>query len=66
VSPDSRILGEMDEARRQAISDLGRYKFWMFGYHAARWVTLNRLLPEDLRQPNPFRRFVQAAREEAG
>ena len=43
---------------------LCRYKFERFGYHASQWVMLNKLLEKP--RPSPFRRLVQAAREETG
>lgn len=56
-----RLLEELDSAERDAWKNLARYKFWMFGYFAARWVYLNRLA--DAKRPNPFKRIVQSARE---
>jgi len=52
---------EKDQAKSKALESLARYKFIMFGYHAALWVTLNRLDTE--REPNPFARLVSLARE---
>jgi hypothetical protein len=52
----------LKEAERKAWDSLGRYKFLMFGYHAAQWVTLNRLLPKTERQRNPFHALVMLAR----
>ncbi len=50
----------MAHAERKAWDALGRYKFLMFGYHAAQWVTLAHLVSP---QPaNPFRRLVAAAK----
>jgi len=54
------IRPEREEARRKAIDSLSRYKFQMFGYWAAVWVTLNKLDPRPL--PNPFSDFVKLAR----
>lgn len=59
---ESAVRFQMKERVRQAFNALAGYKFWMFGYHAAAWVNLNRLLSE--KQPNPFRRLVQFARLE--
>ena len=56
------IRNAMDEAERKAWDAFSRYKFVMGGYHAAQWVTLNKLL-EDKRQPNPFSNLVKLARE---
>ena len=41
---------------------LSAYKFWMFGYHATRWVNLNRLLLGPERKGSPFRDAVNVAR----
>jgi hypothetical protein len=49
------------KAATDAIKNLARYKFSMFGYHAARWVTLNAILGD--RQPNPFKSFVDLAKK---
>lgn len=54
------IRYDMKRAERQAWKSLAGYKFLMFGYHAAVWVNLNKLLPE--RQPNPFKEAVFVAR----
>jgi hypothetical protein len=51
----------MADAERKAWEALSGYKFWMFGYHAARWVTYNNLLPE--KQPSPFKAAVHLARQ---
>lgn len=55
-----KLIGALDEAELKAIDALSRYKFQMFGYHAAVWVTLNRLVGS--KRPNPFRDLVAAAR----
>jgi hypothetical protein len=34
----------------------------MFGYHAAQWVSLNKLNPKEKKLPNPFRGLVKFAR----
>lgn len=57
---DKRLFAELDIAEHEALKNLARYKFWMFGYFAARWVFLNRLLKA--KRPNPFKEFVSAAR----
>lgn len=57
---DQRILDAMTGAERKAWEALAGYKFWMFGYHASRWVNYNQLLSE--RRPNPFRDAVKLAR----
>lgn len=56
------IFSAMKDAEARAIDALARYKFWMFGYHAGRWVNYNRLLPKDERRENPFRKLVKVAR----
>lgn len=55
-----QLLRELKEAEAKAWDALGRYKFWMFGYFAARWVYVNRL--SGARQRNPFLPLVQLAR----
>lgn len=61
----SRLLQARDTAEQQAWSSLARYKFWMFGYHAAQWVLLNRVAEKAHRQKNPFRELVWYARKRA-
>lgn len=56
----SRLRAARDKAATDAIKNLGRYKFSNFGYHAARWVTLNALIGD--KQPNPFRELVECAK----
>jgi len=56
---DAELLKKMEVQRTKALKALGGYKFWMFGYHAANWVNLNKLLTK--KQANPFQRLVQAA-----
>jgi hypothetical protein len=58
---ERQVLDSRDEALRKAWASLAGYKFFMFGYHAAHWVKLNRLLEGD-RQANPFRDLVLLAR----
>lgn len=60
---NEKLLAELAQAERDAWKNLGRYKFWMFGYFAARWVYLNRLIGG--KRPNPFKRLVLLAREVA-
>ncbi|WP_027719183.1 hypothetical protein [Desulfovirgula thermocuniculi] len=55
-----KILEAMKDAEERAWEALSGYKFWMFGYHAARWVNYNRLLDKPLQ--NPFRELVMVAR----
>ena len=52
---------ELIEAQDKAIDALSRYKFVMFGYWAGVWVHLNRI--EGKRRKNPFRPFVDLARD---
>lgn len=61
---DSMLI-EWEDAQRQAYDALGRYKFWMFGYHAARVVFLASLINRigGPRLSNPFRRLVDEARK---
>jgi len=54
-----RVDEEMEDAVTKAMQALAGYKFWMFGYHAARWVTANRLSGK--KRPNPFRGLVRLA-----
>ena len=58
--PVARIAAAMDEAEAKAWEALGKYKFWMFGYHAAQWVLLNRV--SERKRPNPWRELVSQAR----
>lgn len=55
------LLAELEKAEREAWKNLARYKFWMFGYFAGRWVFLNRVIGG--KRPNPFKRPVALARE---
>lgn len=52
------ILAAMTDAETKAWEGLSGYKFWMFGYHAARWVNYNQLLPQSQRFRNPFKSLV--------
>lgn len=45
MSERDTILASMRDAEIKAWEGLRGYKFWMFGYHAARWVNYNQLLP---------------------
>jgi len=58
--PEDKILAQMEDAERKAWEALGGYKFWMFGYHAGRWINYNNLLAQ--KQPNPFKDTVHLAR----
>jgi hypothetical protein len=55
-----RLLAAMATAEAKAWDALSRYKFYMFGYHAAQWVLLNQV--SGLSRPNPFRELVSMAR----
>lgn len=59
------LLIEWEDATRQAFDALARYKFWMFGYHAARVVYIGTLLNRigGIKIANPFVRLVQEARK---
>jgi len=49
------------EAKDKAFDSLARYKFLMFGYHAAMWVKMNKLCR--IRESNPFNDLVDLARK---
>lgn len=55
---------EWEDAARRAWDALARYKFWMFGYHAARVVYLGTLINRigGPRLANPFADLVELAR----
>ena len=57
---EEKIKEERSSAALKAWQALSAYKFWMFGYHAGRWVNYNNLLKE--RDPNPFKDIVALAR----
>ncbi len=59
------IIEALDEAEQKAWEALYRYKFWMFGYYASRWVFLARLWRQETneRLANPFRPLTEAARK---
>jgi hypothetical protein len=57
----AKVLRAMAEAERKAWDSLSRYKFEMFGYWAARWVSLNHLLEGEF--SNPFADAVRLGRE---
>lgn len=54
------IEAAMRDAEDKAWEALSGYKFWMFGYHAARWINYSRLHPA--RHRNPFAELVRVAR----
>ncbi len=54
---------QVEDSILKAWEALSGYKFWMFGYHAARFINYNRLLPPNEKvQPNPFIELVKIAR----
>ena len=55
-----RIINAMNDAERKAWEALSGYKFWMFGYHAARWINYNNLLSDKF--SSPFKECVHLAR----
>lgn len=55
------VEAALTDAEARAWEALSGYKFWMFGYHAAQWVLLNRLRGGG--NPNPWRELVALARE---
>ena len=63
----TRVLAAMQDAETKAWEALSGYKFWMFGYHAARWVNYNQLLEQRQRFRSPFRTLVvHAAKQVEG
>lgn len=60
------IADAMIEAEHKAWQALAGYKFYMFGYHAAQWVLLNKLTSgrSEEQMANPFRALVSVARDE--
>lgn len=54
------LEADLADAERKAWDSLARYKFFMFGYHAADVVKINRRLG---RRGNPFKTLVHYARE---
>lgn len=66
LTTEEKLISRMWEAHHKAVDSLARYKFLMFGYWAAQWVTLNQvrkqLNPQAKQEPNPFKGFVKLAR----
>lgn len=60
----SKLEIAIADAQRKALDSLARYKFMMFGYHAAQWVMLTRV--SGLARPNPFKPLVLLARQMKG
>lgn len=58
---ETAMLAAMAEFEQKAWDALARYKFWMFGYHAAAWVNMNRV--GGFRRANPWRGLVKAVRD---
>lgn len=56
-----RLEDDLAEAERKAWDALARYKFFMFGYHAADVVRITRRLGD--RRGNPFKVLVEVARD---
>ncbi len=54
------IKKQLDEAEQKAWESLSKYKFMMFGYWAAIWVHLNKILVGH--RENPFRELVKMAK----
>lgn len=60
--PRIYVADAIADAEKKAWKAMAGYKFWMFGYHAAQWVLLNRVsMASSL--PNPFKQLVTLARE---
>jgi hypothetical protein len=59
---EAGLRADLDEAETKAWDSLARYKFFMFGYHAADVVKLRRRLGGAT--PNPFKALVDFAREQ--
>jgi len=59
------LVAEWEDSTRRAFDALARYKFWMFGYHAARVVYVATLIHRlgGPRLANPFTAIVRVARE---
>lgn len=55
-----RLTLKLENAEFNAWDSLARYKFFMFGYHAAQWVLLNWIL--GARRSNPWATLVAMAR----
>jgi hypothetical protein len=65
TNPIDLVFNARLDAERKAWDSLGRYKFYMFGYHAAAWVKYNQLIAEmdpAEKLPNPFTDLVKTAR----
>lgn len=60
---EDQLRADLVEAEAKAWDSLARYKFFMFGYHAADVVKLRRRLGM---RGNPFKALVDLARAEQG
>lgn len=61
------ILNQMTDAEEKAWKALAGYKYWMAGYHMARWVNYRRLLVDGGHAQargfkNPFGQLVVEAK----
>lgn len=56
----SKMEIALELAEWKAWDSLQRYKFLMFGYHAAQWVIINRL--GGFKRKNPFKKLVTLAK----
>lgn len=63
MSTREQKLRNLREAETKAWNALKGYKFYMFGYWAARWVQINR--DEGFKKPNPFKGLVDLARRKS-
>lgn len=61
---EQRLRNDLAESEAKAWDSLARYKFFMFGYHAADVVKLQRRL--GLKRGNPFKGLVDLARTQQG
>jgi len=59
------LIKELKTAEQNAVKNLARYKFNNFGYWSAIWVHKNKMLGSlgYKKLPNPFKTFVQLAKE---
>lgn len=66
INIKAELIKLRNHAIKEALVNLGRYKFDRFGYFAARYVVLNGLLrgTDDHMKENPFRDLVYFARKE--
>jgi hypothetical protein len=66
---DEILLDKLNESQAKAVDSLSRYKFEMFGYWSSTWVKYNQLAFEmgiiEKKRPNPFKEFVDLAKQRA-